>query len=170
MNGPQAIEQGSYDGARIFAQNAIRKKNERLNFLRLAARIDAVCTQLNASLKMNQVTANMASITKLMGPALESMNIEKISEVMDKFESQFEDLQVRTDYVHQAMDQTTSLSTPAEEVDTLLSEVGDEYKLDVGQALVNPAATVPQPAEAEKAQQQPEEDDLVSRLRALQNP
>ena len=41
-SGTQAIEQKNYDGARIYAENAIRKKNEALNYLRLSSRIDAV--------------------------------------------------------------------------------------------------------------------------------
>eukprot|EP00250_Pteridium_aquilinum_P002620 c12842_g2_i1 orf=1-222(-) len=31
----KAIEKGNMDGARIYAQNAIRKHNEQLNYLRL---------------------------------------------------------------------------------------------------------------------------------------
>ena len=38
----QAIEKGNAEGARIYAQNAIREKNSGLNYLRMSARIDAV--------------------------------------------------------------------------------------------------------------------------------
>ncbi len=41
----------------MYAQNAIRKKNEALNYLRLASRLDAVSSRLDTQVKMNQVRA-----------------------------------------------------------------------------------------------------------------
>lgn len=43
--------------AQVYAQNAIRKKNEALNYLRLASRLDAVSSRLDTQVKMNQVRA-----------------------------------------------------------------------------------------------------------------
>lgn len=40
------------DGAKIYAQNAIRKKNEALNYLRLGSRLDAVISRLDQQAKM----------------------------------------------------------------------------------------------------------------------
>ena len=44
---------GNVDGARIHAQNAIRKKSEQLNYLRLSSRLDAVASRLDTQAKMN---------------------------------------------------------------------------------------------------------------------
>ena len=38
----------------------------------------------------------MGSVVKALDKAVNSMELQKITEVMDKFESQFEDLDVRT--------------------------------------------------------------------------
>jgi charged multivesicular body protein 1 len=35
------------DGARIYAENAIRKRSEQMNYLRLASRLDAVVARLD---------------------------------------------------------------------------------------------------------------------------
>ena len=43
-----------------------------------------------------KVAKNMGSVVKALDKAINSMELQKISEVMDKFESQFEDLDVRT--------------------------------------------------------------------------
>ena len=48
----KAIEKGNIDGAKIYAQNAIRKKTETLNYLRLASRLDAVVSRLDTQAKM----------------------------------------------------------------------------------------------------------------------
>ena len=74
----QALQQGNNDGARIYAANAIRKKNESLNLLRLASRVDAVASRVETAVTMRQVSGNMASVVKGMDKAMESMNLERV--------------------------------------------------------------------------------------------
>eukprot|EP00695_Tsukubamonas_globosa_P001778 TRINITY_DN2858_c0_g1_i1.p1 TRINITY_DN2858_c0_g1~~TRINITY_DN2858_c0_g1_i1.p1 ORF type:complete len:70 (+),score=9.84 TRINITY_DN2858_c0_g1_i1:46-255(+) len=66
------------DGARIYAQNAIRKKNESLNYLRLSSRIDAVSSRVDTAVKMNMVTRSLGGVVKGMDKVLESMNVDQI--------------------------------------------------------------------------------------------
>lgn len=66
------------EGARIYAANAIRKKNEGLNLLRLSSRIDAVASRVQTAVTMRNVTMSMASVVKGMDKAMESMNLEKV--------------------------------------------------------------------------------------------
>ena len=75
----QALQQGNVDGARIYAANAIRKKSESLNLLRLASRIDAVASRVETAVTMRQVTGNMTSVVKGMDKAMETMNLERVS-------------------------------------------------------------------------------------------
>ncbi len=49
---PLLLPAGNMDGAKIYAQNAIRKKNEALNYLRLGSRLDAVVSRLDQQAKM----------------------------------------------------------------------------------------------------------------------
>lgn len=51
----QALQQKNTEGARIYAENAIRKKNEGLNYLRMSARIDAVSQRVQSAMMMKQV-------------------------------------------------------------------------------------------------------------------
>lgn len=51
----QAIQQKNIEGARIYAENAIRKKNEGLNYLRFAARVDAVASKVQTAVTMKSV-------------------------------------------------------------------------------------------------------------------
>ncbi|GAM24175.1 hypothetical protein SAMD00019534_073500 [Acytostelium subglobosum LB1] len=154
----KAIEQGNMEGAKIYAQNAIREKNQSLNYLRLASRIDAVASRVETAIRMKAVTGSMASIVKNMEKSMRAMDLEKITQVMDQFERQFEDLDVQSVYVENAMNQTTTLSTPADQVDLLISQVADEHGLNVGMQM----GSVP----SEKVQQV-ETDELTERLNKL---
>ena len=86
----QAIQQGNSEGARIYGQDAIREKNQALNHLRMASRLDACCSRIETAVRMNQVSGSMQGVVKGMDKSLKSMNIEQLSQLMDKFEQQFE--------------------------------------------------------------------------------
>ena len=58
--------------------------------------ICSLFTRIQSAMAMKGITKNMGSVVKALDQALNSMDLQKISAVMDKFESQFEDLDVRT--------------------------------------------------------------------------
>ncbi|RLW02440.1 hypothetical protein DV515_00007215 [Chloebia gouldiae] len=98
--------------ARIHAENAIRQKNQAINFLRMSARVDAVAARVQTAVTMG-----------------------KISALMDKFEHQFETLDVQTQQMEDTMSNTTTLTTPQNQVDMLLQEMADEAGLDLNMEL-----------------------------------
>ncbi|KAJ9124073.1 hypothetical protein QFC22_000868 [Naganishia vaughanmartiniae] len=190
----QALQQGNTEGARIYAANAIRKQNESLNLLRLSSRIDAVASRVETAVTMRAVTGSMGQVVRGMDKAMETMNLEKpsictarltrsysthllaparaaqISTVMDKFETQFSDLDVQTSYMEQTMSSSTATTTPQDQVDALINQVADEAGLEKQHALKGaaPAAAVPALAEEERPVAVGEEDArLAERLRAL---
>jgi charged multivesicular body protein 1 len=113
---------------------------------------------------MKNVTKSMGAITGQLEKAMQSMNLEQITQVMDKFEKQFEDLDVQSTYVENTMSSTTTLSTPQDQVDALISQVADEHNLDLTGALgsvAKPSAAKPVAAS--------ETDELSQRLAALKS-
>ena len=47
----QAIEKGNKEGARIYAQNAIREQNQAMKMLAMSSRIDAVASRLEGAIR-----------------------------------------------------------------------------------------------------------------------
>ncbi|PPR04057.1 hypothetical protein CVT24_010631 [Panaeolus cyanescens] len=162
----KALQQGNTDGARIYASNAIRKKSEALNLLRLSSRIDAVASRVETAVTMRQVTGNMTSVVRGMDKAMETMNLERISMVMDKFEAQFTDLDVQTSYMEDAMGSTTAVSTPQDQIDLLMRQTAEEANIELQQDL---AAKDLAPVQdlVQKETLKDEDDKLADRLRAL---
>jgi charged multivesicular body protein 1 len=155
-----AIEKGNMDGARIYAENAIRNKNQALNFLRLAGRVEAVANRVETAVRMQQVTKSMAGVVTGMDEALKNMDLEKISHLMDRFEKTFEDLDVQAQTMEQSMSSAGAVSTPIDQVDSLIQQVATEHGLEVTERLDGMA--VPQHAAPAK-----EQDDLTARLERL---
>ena len=51
----KALEKGNPDVARVYAENAIRKKNESLNYLRMSSKVDAVSSRVQTAVTMKGV-------------------------------------------------------------------------------------------------------------------
>lgn len=54
-----AMEKGNIEGARIYAENAIRLHNQSLNYLKLSSRIDAVAARVNTAVQMGKVQSTI---------------------------------------------------------------------------------------------------------------
>lgn len=159
----KAIQKGNMEGARIHAENAIRQKNQALNYLRMSARVDAVASRVQTALTTRKVTQSMAGVVKAMDAAMKSMNLEQISGLMDKFESQFEDLDVQSSYMENAMSQTTTTNVPQNDVDTLMHQVADEAGLELNMEL--PSGQMGSIGTSTAVSQ--EQDELTQRLARL---
>jgi len=148
------------DGARIYAQNAIRQKNQSLNYLKLSSRVDAVASKVESAIRMKTVTKSMTAIVRGMDKVMQTMDLEKITHTMDEFERQFENMDIATDAIEGAINQTTTLATPQEEVDSLIQQVADEHGLELSGKLeaVGPVGT-------QHANE--EQDELTARLAKL---
>uniref|UniRef100_A0A4W3I433 Charged multivesicular body protein 1B n=1 Tax=Callorhinchus milii TaxID=7868 RepID=A0A4W3I433_CALMI len=131
----KAIQKGNMEVAKIHAENAIRQKNQSINFLRMSARVDAVAARVQSAVTMGKVTKSMAGVVKSMSVTLKNMNLEKISSLMDTFEQQFETLDVQTQQMEDTMSHTTTLTTPQQQVDSLMHEMADEAGLDLNMQL-----------------------------------
>ena len=84
---------------------------------------------------------------------------------MDKFETQFEDLDVATGYYENATSQATAVGTPQDDVDKLMSQVADEAGVELQTEMRNAEA----PVKVTAGPSEVEEEGLGERLRALRN-
>lgn len=114
------------------------------------------------------MTDAMKGVVKGMDKGIASMDINKISQLMDKFEQQFEDLDVKTQYMEGTMNATTATSTPAEQVDELISKVADANNLELGEAFAQAGPVGKKTPQVQEAAQ-PVADDLEARLANLRN-
>ena len=61
----KALEQGNVEVARIHAENAVRKKNESLNYLRMSGKVDAVASRVQSAVTMKGVKFSTNYVLKL---------------------------------------------------------------------------------------------------------
>lgn len=159
----KAIAKGNMEGSKIHAENAIRQKNQALNYRKMSARIDAVASRVQTAVTMKKVTTSMGGVVKAMEGAMKSMNLEKISQLMDRFEQQFENLDVQTQVMDDTMGAASTLSSPQGEVDALMQQAADEAGLELNMDLPNAQTSTVGTASA----QSQEQDELSQRLARL---
>lgn len=59
--------------------------------------------------------------------AMSSMNLVQMSQLMDKFQKQFDDLDVQAAVMEDAMGSSVTTTMPEGQVESLMSEVADEH-------------------------------------------
>lgn len=166
LKAKKSIQNGQIESAKIHAENAIRQKNQAINYLRMAARVDAVASRVQTAVTTKKVTTSMGGVVKAMDSAMKSMDLEKISGIMNTFEKQFEDLDVQSSYMENTMSSTTTVSTPQNEVDTLMQQIAGEAGLELNLELPQGPSTNPVASTAASQEQ----DELTKRLAQLRNP
>ncbi|CAD2215650.1 Snf7, putative [Angomonas deanei] len=167
MNVKKALEKGNPEAARIYAENAIRKRNESLNYLRLASRIDAAHSRIQTAVQMKAVTKAMQSSVKGMDKILGSMDPMKIAKVMDQFEQQVGTMDVNLGTTDAAFQGASASTVPMGQVDSLLEQVAAENNMDISEQLGGgPLRTrIGNPQQSNEVT----EDDISARLAKLQS-
>ncbi|OQV13400.1 Charged multivesicular body protein 1a [Hypsibius exemplaris] len=163
----KALQSQNIEGARIYAENAIRKKNEGLNFLKMAGKVDGMASRVQSAMMMKSVAQNIGMVSKALDKAMQSMDLEKIQKVMDQFESQFEDLDVRSQVMEGAMNGATTLTTPQEQVDQLIHQVAEENGLEIMEQLADAKAGTSVPAAASASSRREQEEETLTRRLAV---
>lgn len=91
----------------------------------------------------------------------------QISLVMDKFETQFSDLDVQTSYLEDSISTTTAINTPQDQIDLLLQQTAEEANIDLQHSLGDKDLSGKVPDLTLKEPIVQEDDKLTERLRAL---
>ncbi|GET91946.1 vesicular protein trafficking mediator, putative [Leishmania tarentolae] len=166
LNVRKALEKGNPEAARIYAENAIRKRNEGLNYLRLASRLDAALSRIQTAMQMKTVTKAMSTTVKGMDKILTSMDPMKIAKVMDAFEQQVGTMDVNLGTMDAAFESSSAGTVPVDQVDSLMEQVAAENNIDLSAKLANGplASGIAMPVR----KQDVDEDSISERLKALQ--
>jgi charged multivesicular body protein 1 len=85
---------------------------------------------------------------------------------MDKFETQFSDLDVQTSYMEDTMGAATAVSTPQDQVELLMKQAAEEANIELAHEMEGPS-TERLPDVAPKETVGEEDSKLAERLRAL---
>lgn len=123
----RALLRNNQEGARIFAQNFIRKQQEGLHCLHMSSKLEAVASRLDGAHRSHQLTTKIHSVASGLSGALRKLDGSASLREIELFSKLFDDLDVRSDSVSSLLDASTSSAMPAREVENVMAEVANEY-------------------------------------------
>merc|ERR1712203_1224258 len=127
----------------------------------------ATSSRVQSALTTKKVTKSMEGVVKGMSAAMKSMNLEKISGLMDQFEKEFEDLDVQTSVMEGAMSQSTATNIPQDSVENLMKQAADEAGLELNMDLPSAANNTIGTTVASSTTEQDELSQRLARLRQV---
>ena len=131
----QAIAKGQLDIAKIHAESAIKNKQNAISLERLGARLEAVADKIASANAMKNISEQLSRNVPLLQRAIKSMDKLGLGQSMEEFQKIFEDLEVKSEDMGQALDNVHQGSLDQNEVDTLIKQIADEHNLELGKEL-----------------------------------
>jgi len=119
-------------------------------------------TKIDMILQQQRLAMSMASVTRALGSATQTMQPEKVEQIMSDLSRQYDDIEVMTAVMDTATTQASAKQVPQEEVDRIKRQVADEAGLELRQELNSAEAvkTTPKTAEVDEVK-------LAENLKAL---
>jgi division protein CdvB (Snf7/Vps24/ESCRT-III family) len=102
--------------AKIYVGEAIRNKHMSVQYVNLSARIEAVADRVQLASRMKTFAKSIGNVTGEMENALKTMDPVRITAMMDKFETQFQNMDVASGAMGSAIDSSMATSVPDDEV------------------------------------------------------
>ena len=158
------------DIAKQYAQMAITDHKTGIKMLGLSSKLDAVAAKLESAQRMKQVSKQMASTVKGMEYAMKAMDVDKLTNTMSQFETMFDELDIKAEYMDQTMTGVQASTTPIDEVDQLMEQVASEHGLEIASAIDDMGVVGKTTAVDELSEEKEEENtEALRKLRAQLN-
>ena len=162
-----ALNKGQTENAKIFAETAISSKKEAQNTRRFAAKMGALSMKIESAARTQQMSEQLKSSVPALTTAMKQMEKMGVAGSVAEFEKVFEDMEVKTGEIGQAMDNVMATSTDATEVEALLGEISSAHVIGEGGVIQGQKVGMGAIANPAAQEQVAEMDDIQKRMDAL---
>lgn len=128
-------------------------------------KLSIFATKVSMARQKQSIGAGMLAVSKALGRVTDSIQLERVEQVMDSLEKQYEDIDVMTAVLDDSTSKSTARDVPLEEVERVKRMVADEAGLELSQELNAASAVREEPKKVGPTEE--EEDRIRERLRAL---
>lgn len=129
-----AIAENKPEAAKLYATDAIRKRNEAIKYEILSYKLEAVHSKLKAAYQTTKMNENMTKMVMSMQGALGAMDLNKVSENMNQFEKMFDDLDANAQLMDKAMENIDADTYAEQDVSNLIMQVAKVNQIEVAES------------------------------------
>lgn len=130
-----AIKKGNDEGARLFLSMAAMKQKESMQCLRMAHKMDALCTVIKGNTSNVAMMDSLNKIAPLLSAQAQNIPVEKIYNDMEKFEKSMDDIMVSGKVMDSLLNANGQDVNQDLAVDNMLTQMKKELILDVNNDL-----------------------------------
>jgi len=130
-----AIKKGNDEGARLFLSMAAMKQKEGMQSLRMAHKMDALCTIIKGNTANVSMMDSLNKIAPLLNAQAQNVPVEKIYNDMEKFEKSMDDILVSGKVMDSLLNANSQDVNQDLAVDNMLTQMKKEMILDVNNDL-----------------------------------
>ena len=105
-----------------------------LSLLKLSAQMQAVADKLQDADRMKTLTGTMQSITTQLSQQLETMDLTKINECLSQFGKEFDDMDIITGRMDEALGKVVDDSAPTAQLDKYLMDLSKQAAAEAGRS------------------------------------
>ena len=120
------------ENAKVFAENVIRNRKEAINLRRFGVKMGALSAKLESAHRTQEMSKQISQSVPLLKKAMKQMDAIGAAGSIGDFEKVFEDLDVKTGELNDAMDNVYSTSIDNGEVMDLLNQMRDQQTMEAG--------------------------------------
>lgn len=126
-----AIKKGNDEGARLFLSMAAMKQKESMQCLRMAHKMDALCTIIKGNTSNVAMMDSLNKIAPLLNAQAQNIPVEKIYNDMQNFEKSMDDILVSGKVMDSLLNANSQDVNQDLAVDNMLTQMKKEMILDV---------------------------------------
>ena len=169
----KCLKKGDEDGARLFTMNAQKNLNDRLKYLQMSSRLEAMSSTLKSNNSSNEIMAHLSNnVTPILMKQADQIPLNELVKNFEGFQESYDKMQVTTNIMSGNFDKMNLGGNQVKSSDELFNQLQAKVNYDMGKEL---GADVMEDTQKHKAQQEvqkPDEstaamDDYINNLRNL---
>lgn len=122
------VNEGDNESAEMLAAHAVEQRKLQLRYMKMSLKLDLISSKIQSALETKHSTTD---ITKLVKTCSMMNNPTEIVNQIDEFEQLFDDINISSAVVDDALDQSTAMDSGSKnEVTTLLDKVKDSIAVE----------------------------------------
>ena len=166
----QCLKKGDEEGARLFAMNAQKNANDRMKYLQMSSRLEAMSSTLKSNHASNEIMGHLSNnVTPILMSEADKIPLNQMVKNFELFQESYDKMEVTTNIMSNNFDKMQSGNNQVKDSNDLFNQMKTEYNYEIGKEMgLEPAdMTTTTQKEKQKEESNPDLDDYINNLRNL---
>ena len=163
----EAATKGQMENAQVYAETVIRLKKEALSTRQFGVKMGALAMKIEGAARTQEMSKTLTNTVPALERAMKQMDKMGIQGAVGDFEKVFENMEVKTAQIDDAISTVYQGTIAQDEVASLIQEIQSEAGMQVGEGMQGAGTSAISNPNANAYQQQNQVDSLQARLNQL---